>query len=126
MSKVPEVDMKKWGDRIIGDATPPIDESLASQNDEAPVGIIVSAQEVGRFYHDKTSPRVYTQWLLEQLKGAGCPAISGSIVFKLERGKVFRLKSQPGDFDFRYMWVPPALVAAMGMDGDDKESVRLN
>ena len=124
MSKVPEVDMKKWGDRIIGDATPPIDESLASQNDEAPVGIIVSAQEVGRFYHDKTSPRVYTQWLLENLKHAGCPAVSGSVVFKLERGKVFRLKSQPGDFDFRYLWVPPALVTAMGMD--DKESVRVN
>ena len=125
MSKVPEVDMKKWGDRIIQQPTA-IDESLASQNDEAPVGIIVSAQEVGRFYHDKTSPKVFTQFLLENLKGAGCPAISGSIVFKLERGKVFRLKSQPGDFDFRYMWIPPALVAAMGMDGDDKESVRLN
>ena len=126
MSKVPEVDMKKWGDRIIGDATPPIDESLASQNDEAPVGIIVSAQEVGRFYHDKTSPRVYTQWLLEQLKGAGCPAISGSAVFRLLRGKIFRLKSQPGDTDFRYLWIPPALVAAVGMDSDDKESVRVN
>ena len=122
-TKLPEVDLKKWGDRIIQQPTA-VDESLASQNDEAPVGIIVSAQEVGRFYHDKTSPRVYTQWLLENLKHAGCPAVSGSVVFKLERGKVFRLKSQPGDFDFRYLWVPPALVTAMGMD--DKESVRVN
>ena len=75
-------------------------------------------------YHDHTSPRVYTQWLLENLKHAGCPAISGSVVFKLERGKVFRLKSQPGDSDFRYLWIPPMLVTAMGMD--DKESVRVN
>ena len=126
MSKVPEVDMKKWGDRIIGDVTPPIDESLALQSDEAPVGIIVSAQELGRMYHDHVSPRVFTQFLLENLKFAGCPAVSGSAVFKLNRGKVFRLKSQPGDTDFRYLWIPPVLVAAMGMDGDDKESVRVN
>ena len=124
-SKLPEVDLKKWGDRIIQQPAT-IDESLAAANDEAPVGIIVSGQELARFYADKTSPRVYTQWLLEQLKFAGCPAVSGSVVFKLNRGKVFRLKSPPGDFSFRYMWVPPALVQAMGMDGDDKESVRLN
>ena len=123
-TKVPEVDMKKWGSRIIGDVAPPVDEALAAQTDEQPVGIIVSAQELGRMYHDHTSPRVYTQWLLENLKHAGCPAISGSVVFKLERGKVFRLKSQPGDMDFRYLWIPPALVTAMGMD--DKESVRVN
>ena len=117
---------RKWSDRIIGDPKPPVDEYLATQTDERPVGIIVSGQELARMYHDHVSPKVFTQFLLENLKGAGCPAISGSIVFKLERGKVFRLKSQPGDFDFRYMWIPPALVAAMGMDGDDKESVRLN
>ena len=116
---------RKWGDRVIKQDAP-IDAALALQSDEQPVGIIVSAQEVGRMYHDHTSPRVFSQFLLEQLKFAGCPAISGSIVFKLQRGKVFRLKSQPGDMDFRYLWVPPALVAAMGMDGDDKESVRLN
>ena len=115
---------RKWGDRIIGDPKPPIDEALALQSDEAPVGIIVSAQELGRMYHDHVSPRVYSQWLLEQLKGAGCPAISGSAVFRLLRGKIFRLKSQPGDTDFRYLWIPPMLVTAMGMD--DKESVRVN
>ena len=115
---------RKWGDRIIGDPKPPIDEALAAQTDEQPVGIIVSAQELGRMYHDHTSPRVYSQWLLEQLKGAGCPAISGSAVFRLLRGKIFRLKSQPGDMDFRYLWIPPALVTATGMD--DKESVRVN
>jgi hypothetical protein len=117
---------RKWGDRIIGDPKPPIDESLAAQSDEAPVGIVLSGQELAKLYCDHTSPRVFSQFLLEQLKFAGCPAVSGSVVFKLNRGKVFRLKSQPGDFDFRYMWVPPMLVAAMGMDGDDKESVRVN
>ena len=66
---------RKWGDRIIGDVAPPVDEALAAQTDEQPVGIIVSAQELGRMYHDKTSPRVYSQWLLEQLKFAGCPAV---------------------------------------------------
>ena len=125
MSKLPDVDLAKWGDRIIRQPTA-INESLVSQNDEAPVGIVLSGNELAKMYHDHTSPRVFSQFLLEQLKFAGCPAISGSIVFKLQRGKVFRLKSQPGDMDFRYLWVPPALVAAMGMDGDDKESVRLN
>ena len=117
---------RKWSDRIIGDVAPPVDEALAAQTDEQPVGIIVSAQELGRMYHDHVSPRVYSQWLLEQLKGAGCPAISGSAVFKLNRGKVFRLKSQPGDTDFRYLWLPPMLVTAVGMSGDNQVSVRVD
>ena len=115
---------RKWGSRIVGGPVTPVDENLAAQSDEQPVGIIVSGQELARMHHDHVSPRVYTQFLLENLKGAGCPAVSGSAVFKLNRGKVFRLKSQPGDTDFRYLWIPPVLVTAMGMD--DKESVRLN
>ena len=125
-TKLPEVDMKKWGSRIIGGPTTPVDEALAAQTDEQPVGIIVSAQEMARFYADKSSPRTYAQFLLEGLKNAGCPAVSGSAVFKLQRGKVFKLKTEPGSLDFKYMWVPPLLVTAMGVDGDDKESVRLN
>ena len=116
----------KWNDRIVGGPVIPVDESLAAQSDEQPVGIIVSAQEIGRLYADKTTPRSFTQWLLERLKEAGCTAVSGSAVFRLRRGKVFKLKSTPGDTDFRYLWLPPALVAAVGMDSDDKESVRVN
>ena len=116
---------RKWGDRVIKQDAP-IDTALALQNDERPVGIVLSGQELAKLYCDHTSPRVFAQFLLEQLKFAGCPAISGSAVFRLLRGKIFRLKSQPGDTDFRYLWVPPVLVAAMGMDGDDKESIRLN
>ena len=124
-SKLPEVDLKKWGDRIIQQPAA-IDEALAAETDEQPVGIIVSANEMAKFYADKSSPRTYAQYLLERLKDAGCPAVSGSAVFRLRRGKVFKLRSEPGNTDFKYIWLPPALVEAVGMQGDDKESVRLN
>ena len=124
MGKLPEVD-PKWRDRIIT-ASPGVDLSIAAQSDEQPVGVILDAQEIGKLYATKAGPRGFAQYLLEQLKGAGCPAISGSAVFRLRRGKVFKLKTKPGDFEFRYIWLPPAMVQAVGMDSDDKESVRVN
>jgi hypothetical protein len=113
----------KWADRVIT-AGPTVDLSLAAQSDEQPVGIILDAQELGKLYVTKTGPRGFAQYLLEQLKAAGCPAISGSAVFRLRRGKVFKMKSKPGEMEFKYVWLPPALVSAIGMD--DAESVRVN
>lgn len=130
--KLPVVDMAKWGDRIIGSAdfvnaesmpmTGEAFQQLVEQLDIAdqPCGIVVDAQTLGRLWADKCSPAEFNQFLFMQLKAAGCSAVEGTLKMKLNRGKVFKIKSVPGEMEFRYMWLAPVLCAALGVAGDDK------
>ena len=120
----------RWADRIVGDPSvcqaPMTDaafHALVEQLplDDRPIGISVDAQTLGRLFADKTGPVAFNQFLLEQLKAVGCSAVSGVIRFKLTRGKVFKLKAQPGEWAFRYIWLADPLCTAMGVT--DKISV---
>lgn len=121
---------RKWADRIVGDPSvcqaPMTDaafHALVEQLplEDRPIGISVDAQTLGRLVADKTGPVAFSQFLLEQLKEAGCSAVTGVIRFRLMRGKVFKLKSNPGEWAFRYIWLADPLCAAMGVT--DKISV---
>ena len=124
--------MAKWGDRIISgvdNITAPMTDKqfhdMVEQLDVAdkPCGVTIDAQTLGRLYTDKCSPWEFNQFLFMQFKQAGCSAVEGVLKLKLTRGKVFKLKSSPGEMEFHYMWMPDILCAALGLASDDKESL---
>ena len=124
-TKLPEVDLAKWGDRIIGDprfqeqmpitgeAFQQLVESLPLE--DKPCGVIVDAQTLGRLWADKCSPWEFNQFLFMLLKQAGCNAVEGVLKLKLTRGKVLKIKSVPGDMEFRYVWLAEPLCVALGI-----------
>ena len=120
----------KWGDRVLGDVQAPMtgaafhDLVEALPIEDKPIGVALDPQTLGRLYADRTSPYVFQQFLLEQLKQVGCTAVEGTIKFKLTRGKVFKLKARPGEMMFRYVWLAGPLCAALGVEGDDKISLK--
>jgi hypothetical protein len=128
--KLPIVDMKKWGDRILasnfGEAMPMTDAAfhdLVEQLDVAdkPCGVTLDAQTLGRLFVDKCKPYEFNQFLFMQFKQAGCSAVEGVIKMKLTRGKIFKLRSAPGEMEFHYMWLPDVLCHALGVQ--DREGL---
>jgi hypothetical protein len=119
--KLPEVDLKKWGDRVINPGPLPLDTSKLTL-DSQPIGIILSPEDIARCYMDRGGPREFNQMLLRHFRQAGAP-VEGMAILRLAHGKIFKLRSAPGDFEFRYVWVPMELAAAMGVARDGAESL---
>jgi hypothetical protein len=122
--KAPEVDMKKWGDRVLGGTsapTLPVDVSSLALEAQ-PIGIIVDAEQIARAYMAKGGPKEFNQMLLAFFKDAGAP-VEGGLTLRLAHGKIFKLKSKPGEFFFRYMWMPLELCAAYGLAGEEQRSL---
>lgn len=122
--KIPEVDRAKWGDRILGGtaATLPRADASSFSLDAQPIGIIVGAEQIARAYVGKGGPKAFNQMLLTFFKDAGAP-VEGLATLKLAHGKIFKLRSRPGEFFFRYMWMPLELVAAYGLLGEEQRSL---
>lgn len=120
-NKLPEVDLKKWGDRILGGpngALPAPDMNVIRQAEEKPIAIQVAGYDVARLFADHTGPYLFAQFLLERFKAAGAP-VEGvpSVKLRLHHGKIFKLRSQPGDASFRYIWLPEEHATALGVQG---------
>jgi hypothetical protein len=82
------------------------------------IAIRVAGFEIAALYNDRTKPYAFAQLLLERFKAAGAP-VEGVIKFKLLYGKIFKLKSRPGDASFRYCWLPPEHCQALGVQGEE-------
>ena len=134
---VPEVDLAKWGDRIINDplngALPMTGAAFRALVDslplsDKPVGVELDAQTLGRLYADRCTPYDFAQFLMDQLRASGCSAVEGVAGFKLRlnRGKIFKIKSVPQEFSFHYLWLADPLCTALGISGDDKNSLRMD
>jgi hypothetical protein len=80
------------------------------------VTVKVLGYEIAALYADKTGPYAFNQLLLERFQAAGAP-VEGTIRLRLARGKVFKIKSQPGDASFRYVWLPDEHCQALGVQG---------
>jgi hypothetical protein len=87
------------------------------------IAIRVAGFEIAALYNDRTKPYAFAQLLLERFKAAGAP-VEGVIKFKLLYGKIFKLKSRPGDCSFRYVWMPEEHCQALGVQG--KEGILVN
>jgi hypothetical protein len=118
MSKMPEVDLRKWGDRIIGDASQrlPTPGTLPSPTTDKPTSIRIPGYDVARLYADHANPYHFAQFLLERFKHAGVP-VEGvvGVRLRLNRGKIFKLRSKPGDDSFRYCWLPDEHADALAV-----------
>ena len=127
--KSPEVDMSKWGDRIIGGDTPMqhgVDTSqLAATNDpgDVPLGIIVEPDIIVTMSVTRAKVREFNQMLLERFRDAGVPVDGSSGFLKLNRGKIFKLRSPPGQMEFRYVWLPDAYCRALAVDAENRQSL---
>ncbi len=111
-----EVDMSRWADRAAG--LEEVDLALDGATSMKPIAIVVSAQDIGRMYHEKYSPKAFMQELLSRFKFAGAP-VEGVINMKLAHGAVARVKSnplEPQDF-FQYIWLPEPYVRAIAAGG---------
>ena len=119
--KTPEVDLKKWGSRIIDPG--PLPANVSSLEISAqPIGVIIDAETIVRAHRAHGGPRAFNQLLLAAFKDAGAP-VEGMAILKLSHGKVFKLKSRPGVFFFRYIWMPLERCAALGVSGEEKASL---
>ena len=87
------------------------------------IAIRVAGFEIAALYNDRTGPYQFSQLLLERFKAAGAP-VEGVIKFKLLYGKIFKLKSRPGDCAFKYVWMPEEHCIALGVQG--KEGILVN
>ena len=80
------------------------------------IAIKVAGFEIAALYNDRTGPYAFAQLLLERFKAAGAP-VEGVIKFKLLHGKIFKLRSKPGDNSFKYVWLPPEYCHSLGVQG---------
>ena len=80
------------------------------------IAIRVAGFEIAALYNDRTGPYAFAQLLLERFKAAGAP-VEGVIKFKLLYGKIFKLRSKPGDNSFKYVWLPPEYCHSLGVQG---------
>ena len=80
------------------------------------IAIRVAGFEIAALYNDRTGPYAFAQLLLERFKAAGAP-VEGVIKFKLLHGKIFKLRSKPGDNSFKYVWLPPEYCHSLGVQG---------
>jgi len=118
---LPEVP-EKFRDRVLvkdpNALLPVVDSQIiaAAAPGDRVVAIKVAGFEIAALYADKTGPYAFAQLLLERFKAAGAP-VEGTIRLRLARGKVFKIKSQPGDASFRYVWLPDEHCQAMGVAG---------
>ena len=91
-----------------------VPEILKPNDDgEKPIAITITDQEIGRLFHDRTSPDRYRQYLLEKFQDAGAP-IGGVLNKHLLHGKLARVKpdiNHPGVF--HYLWLPESHVAGL-------------
>ena len=112
--KTPEVDLKKWGHRILGENHVPIDQGVIAQSDRKPIALRLVGYEIALLYRDKTTPYEFAQELLRRFRALGAP-VEGMATLKLSHGKVFKLRSKPGDASFNYLWLPEASVLGLGV-----------
>ena len=87
------------------------------------IAIRVAGFEIAALYNDRTGPYQFSQLLLERFKAAGAP-VEGIVRLRLARGKVFKIKSRPGDASFRYVWLPNEHCQALGVQG--REGILVN
>jgi len=121
--KLPEVDLKKWGDRILGDnSAAPVDHAVIAQSDRKPIAVRVAGFEMAALYRNHATPYEFAQDLLRRFRAVGAP-VEGMAVLKLAHGKVFKLRSKPGDASFNYIWLPEAYVAGLGVAGEEQRSL---
>jgi hypothetical protein len=107
------IDMALWGDRAASPAERRMyDSAITYDEGLKPVAIAVSANDIGKLYHDGASPFVFTQFLLERFKAAGV-RVEGSVKMKLASGEVYKVKDQGPSEWFRYVWLPPAYVQGL-------------
>ena len=114
MPEIPE----KYQDRVLVK-----DPNLLLPKIQAPeptedkvIAIRVAGFEIAALYNDRTGPYAFAQLLLERFKAAGAP-VEGVIKFKLLYGKIFKLRSKPGDNSFKYVWLPPEYCHSLGVQG---------
>jgi len=116
-NKLPEVNMRKWGDRILGGPNAALPTPTRPEpTKDKPIAIRVAGYDVARLFADHAGPYQFAQFLLERFKAAGAP-VEGAVHRKLSRGEIFKLRSQPGDASFRYIWLPPEHLQALSVDG---------
>ena len=121
MNDIPE----KYQDRVLVK-----DPNLLLPKIQAPeptedkvIAIRVAGFEIAALYNDRTKPYAFAQLVLERFKAAGAP-VEGVIKFKLLYGKIFKLKSRPGDCAFKYVWMSEEHCIALGVQG--KEGILVN
>jgi hypothetical protein len=120
---LPEIP-EKFRDRVLtrdpNALLPAVDSQIiaAAAPEDKVVAIKVAGFEIAALYADKTGPYAFAQLLLERFKAAGAP-VEGTIRLRLARGKVFKLKSNPGDASFRYVWLPPEHCQSLGVQGHE-------
>ena len=117
-NKLPEIP-EKYRDRVMGDNKPQVSLSTlnAVETDERPVAVFLSANDIAKMYKEGAGPYMFLQVLLERLRAAGCTAVEGSIRLKLNRGRVVKVKQEPGSWQFAYCWLPPSYVMSLEEDG---------
>ena len=121
--KTPEVDLKKWGHRILGGPqAPAINTSVIGASDRKPIALRLAGYEIALLYRDKTTPYEFAQELLRRFRALGAP-VEGMATLRLSHGKVFKLRSKPGDASFNYLWLPDHYCRAMGLASDEKRSL---
>ena len=85
-------------------------------NSPPPVAVTMDAQEIGVFYASNLSPVEFNQMLMAKFKDAGAP-VEGTLHLRFAHGQMYKLKSQPGEMEFTYLWLGEAYVdglAALG------------
>jgi len=103
LPKIPD----KYLDRVLGGNQGAVDPSQIDSNSRKPIAIVVSAQDVARWYVDKVSPYEFTQKLLERFKAAGAPVEWSPRGLRLIEGRIAKVRMNPAKQDewFRYVWL---------------------
>lgn len=120
LPQIPE----KYRDRVLthdpNALLPSPDMDLAHSDSDypldKPVGITFGPDVVIAMSVGKTPVHEFIQMLLREFKSVGAPVEGSDAGFlKLHRGRVFKLKTQPGCMDTKYVWLPDAYIAALGI-----------
>ena len=98
---------EKYKDRVLGGNQQSVDATQVTAHSRKPIAIMVSAQDVARWYVDKLSPYDFTQKLLERFKAAGVPVEWSPRGLRLIEGRIAKARMNPAKQDefFRYVWL---------------------
>lgn len=120
-SKVPDIDMSKWGSRLAADLPNIAPVRPVESTALKPVAVSISNFDIQRLYvaqKGRCDPRLFMQFVLERLKAAGAP-VEGTIHLRLAHGAVARVKPDPQEpqVEFKYLWLPAPYAVAIATGG---------
>jgi hypothetical protein len=108
---------KEYLDRAtLGQFAPSVPDDHELNNSPSPIAVLVTADEIAALYISNTSPDGFMQYLLGRLKSSGA-AVEGAMRLRLAHGAVYKVKGEPGQMYFQYLWLPEAYVAGINAVG---------